>query len=207
MVIDEYYSKTQVPEMEDGMDNRQLESFLRQTGCSKRFRVIAADELNITRRLKPGQLRMTNTDISTGKGYHWVLFFVGKDEHKNKIINYFDPLGECSLDYPNYKQFVSKYDVLISNEGMPVQHDNLSTKSNSCGMHCAFVAHLLCDEPKKYKTLEDVMTVYDISNTENAIQENECLALRYLNERFVTFSPVFNKLKGCKRVDKRKIKK
>jgi hypothetical protein len=186
-----------VPDMEDGMDNRQLELFLQHTACSKRFKVIAADELEYNRPLKQGQLRMTNTDISTGKGVHWVLFFVGATENKNTIINYFDPLGDCSLDHPNFKQFICNYDVLICNEGLPVQHDNTSVESNSCGMHCAFVAHLLCDKATKYKTLEDVMNMYDITNSVNAVANNECIALDFLNQRFVKFSPIFNELKGC----------
>ena len=179
------------------MDSEQIERFLRNTGC-RRPEVLAADKLETRRRLEPGKILVTNTDISTGKGIHWVLFYITSKGKDTTVVNYFDPLGECSLEYGKFKKFVSNnYDVLVTNEGFPVQHNNLKHFSNTCAMHVLFHAHLVCDYPETYRGLEDVMRVYDLTNTESAVNDNECMVLRYLNSKFVEHSRVFSKLRGC----------
>jgi len=183
------------------MDSNQIESFLRGTGC-RRPRVLAADELETRKRLEPGTILVTNTDTSKGEGIHWILFYITAEESKRKnkpllVVNYFDPLGECSLEYGKFKRFVSNYDVLVTNEGFPVQHDSSRIFSNTCAMHALFHAHLICDHSERYRSFEDVMRVYDLSNTEDSVNKNECMVLRYLTERFVRHAKMFSKLRGC----------
>jgi Adenovirus endoprotease len=179
--------------MASGMSNLQLESFLRQTGCRDgRFRVVAADELTVDHAIPLGHVRICNTRKRASDGEHWVLWYVGPNE---QTLNYFDPLGDCSLDHYNFPQFVSNYEVLVSNDGVPVQHPD---HSNTCGLHCAYVAHLFCDYKDKYTSLEQVMRKYDVSNTWEGVNKNECKTLLYLTKRFVKYSNVFNRLEGCK---------
>src|SRR5579859_1472898 len=180
------------------MDSEQIASFLRSTGCTHP-QVLASDELETSRQLDAGQICVTNTDTSRGKGVHWILFYITTDDRKKryKTVNYFDPLGECSLEHGKFKKFVSNYDVLVSNEGFPVQHDSSNVFSNTCAMHVLFHAHLICDFPHKYKGLDDVMRIYDLSNTESSVNYNECMVLRYLTSKFVKHAKMFKKLRGC----------
>ena len=178
--------------VDEGMNSEDIEAFLRHTGCRKP-RVIASDELELRRPMSSGQILITNTDVKTGDGIHWVLFYIGK----NKELNYFDPLGECSIEYGNFKKFIAKYNKLTSNQGFPVQHDSSSKFSNTCAMHCLFVAHLFCDHSGRFQSLRDVMKVYKVPHSEDDISENECMVLYYLNKRFTTHSPIFKQLKGC----------
>jgi hypothetical protein len=180
------------------MDSDQIAAFLRETGCTHP-RVLASDELETARPLDPGQILVVNTDTSRGRGIHWILFYVTDDYRRTKILNYFDPLGECSLEYGKFKKFISNYDVLVSNEGFPVQHDSTEVFSNTCAMHVLFHAHLVCDYREKYRGLEDVMRVYDLSNTSESVNDNECMVLRYLNARFARHARIFAKLRGCVR--------
>ena len=184
----------QVPEMADdaGMNSVDIESFLRHTGC-RRPRVLASDELDTKRPLAHGQVLIVNTDIGSGKGIHWVLFYVGK----NRQLNYFDPLGECSIEYGKFKKFISLYAKLTTNQGFPTQHDSTLKFSNTCAMHTLFVAHLFCDYPQQFRSLGDVMKIYKVSHSEEDIAENECMVLLYLSNKFTKFSPIFSKLKGC----------
>jgi hypothetical protein len=179
--------------MAAGMSSTDIRSFLRHTACKKTALVVAADELVTHRVLAPGQTIIANTDISSGEGVHWVLFYVGK----NKEINYFDPLGECSVEYPKFKKFISLYDKLTTNQGFPVQHDSTNKFSNTCAMHCLFVAHLFCDYRKRFLSLRDVMQVYKDPHSEEDITDNECMVLYYLSKKFTKYSPIFKKLTGC----------
>jgi Adenovirus endoprotease len=187
-------------EVEEGLTHLHLERFLRGTACNPdRFRVVGADELEITEPLEPGQVRICNTGTRESGGEHWVCFYVQGDGCKGNIINYFDPLGECSTEPLNFKKFISNYNMLVSNKGLPVQHNGKGPLfSNTCGLHCSFVCHLFCDNPNKFRSLSDVMKVYDVSNTESAVNNNECMVLYYMCDRYdANQCKTFKKLKGC----------
>jgi hypothetical protein len=177
-----------------GMSSDDIESFLLHTRCSRKPRVLASNELDTGNvPMLKGQILIVNTDVSSGPGIHWVLFYVSS----NNTLNYFDPLGECSLEYGKFKKFASLYDKLISNQGFPTQHDSSTKFSNSCAMHTLFVAHLLCDYPERFRTLRDVMKVFKIPHSQDDITENECMVLMYLNKKFIKYSSIFNNLRGC----------
>lgn len=177
------------------MDNVQLESILRETGCRRgRFRVVARDEID---EVAVGHVAIVNTDVLAGGGIHWVLFH-GAPEKRGRsrtyrVIEMFDPLGLCDLK--PFRHIIEKYDILVMNRGFPVQYSD-ETLSNTCGMHCAMVAQIICDSNGK-KGLNDAMKIYDLSRTRESVSYNECVALYYMLKRFTKHARVFEKLTGC----------
>jgi len=187
---------------DEGLSDIDIQHFINRTQCiqNKRAKVVAADELESKKRLGHGQIRITNTMDRASGGEHWILFHIQKI-NKKYIVNYFDPVGECLLDYhPNIKKFFQNYNMVICNKGIPVQHDGKSSVfSSTCGMHCAFVAWLLCNQPKKYKSLNDVMRVYDISNSYHGVNYNECMVLYNMCKIYgKKMCKRLKKLPGCK---------
>jgi hypothetical protein len=182
------------------MTNFELERFMRDTACApRRFRVVGADQLPTSKPLEGGQVIICNTQPSTQNGEHWVLFHVANATCKGTTVNYFDPLGECSLEYPNFRAFVSNYNLLVSNRGLPVQHNGRGGLfSETCGLHCMYVAHLLCDKSEKYRSLKEVMRMYDLNNSVNAVNFNECVVLYYMCNRYgKNMCSEWKKLTGC----------
>lgn len=182
------------------MDNLQLEKILEETNCAAgRFRVLASDQLELDGPLPVGHVRICNTDRSTGPGIHWVLFYSAPKRMEKRrqltVIEMFDPLGLCDLSPGRFKRFIEQYDILVMNRGFPVQYDD-DQFSNTCGMHCALVAHLLCDS-KRVKTLDQVMMFYDLSGTKEGINYNECAALYHMLRRFANHAKIFKNLSGC----------
>src|SRR4051812_38458928 len=109
------------------MNNFELERMLNETGCARgssgnRFKVIASDELEIDKPLPAGHLRITNLDLSTGAGWHWVLFYSAPPlQDGSTLIYYFDSLGQCPETYGNIKAFLKQYNCMQSNENFNVQ--------------------------------------------------------------------------------------
>ena len=206
---------------EEGLSDQDLQRFLDKTLCSsknqqgrrgdggvnQRIRVLAADELETKKRLKPSYIRICNTTDRKSGGEHWILLHIQK-KAKKYIVNYFDPVGECLLNYhPNFRKFFHNYDMVVCNKGIPVQHDGKDgIFSSTCGMHCAFVAYLLCNQSHKYKSLEDVMKVYDISNSYEGVNYNECMTLYYMcNIYGEKMCAQLKKLQGCMNKDMSKV--
>jgi hypothetical protein len=174
------------------MDNLQLESILLQTKChSSKIRVLSSDQLKTAGPLEEGHVIISNTDISTKPGWHWVLLVSGPHRGLKKVINYFDPLGENSFKHGKFKQFFSNYDLIVSNKGFPVQHTLLY--SDTCGLICSFAAKLFCDGWK----FNDIMQLFDVSGTPEATNINECFILTFMLNRFVSHASDFKKLTGC----------
>jgi hypothetical protein len=185
------------------MDNFELERILEETGCkskggSRKYKVVASDELEIDRALPPGTLRIANLDTRDSGlgGWHWVVFYVApKLRGKYKVIYYFDSLGKCPQNHGNFKRFINKYNLMVSNKGFNVQFNkNSYPESTTCGVHCLYISHKLCGN--KY-TLEQVMQTYRQGTSRNDVMYNECMVMAYVLKKFVKHSKVFNKLKGC----------
>lgn len=110
------------------------------------------------------------------------------------VIEMFDPLGQCELK--PFARFLKQFDIMVMNRGYPVQFND-EELSNTCGMHCALVAQLLCDSNGK-KTLNDVMPlIYRLGQSKDDVAYNECIALYYMLKRFTKHGRVFKKLRGC----------
>jgi hypothetical protein len=188
------------------MDNFELEKMLEETGCGQgtkmsRFKVVGSDELELNGPLDPGQLRISNLDVSKGGGggWHWVVFYsapliINRSGERFTQLYYFDSLGECPENYGNIKQFIQQYNCMSSNEGFNVQFNIPEIESSTCGIHCLYVSAKLCTG--KY-TLNDIMNTYNKPETLEDVNRNECKALYYVLNRFTKYSKSFEKLKGC----------
>jgi hypothetical protein len=176
------------------MDNRQIESFLRQTEC-RRYKIFVTASDLLPRQKEFPYLIVSNTDRATEPGTHWVVFYIPKISDGVKEVWYFDPLGVCSLEHGQFKQFINEFDLLLHNKGFPVQHNKIF--SDTCGLICCFFAHLVCEGWE----FEDVMKLFDVSGDVKATEKNECLILYYMMEKYVKHASIFKKLVGCRTGD------
>lgn len=109
------------------------------------------------------------------------------------VIEMFDPLGICEIK--PFQRFLEQFDIIVMNRGYPVQFND-EEYSNTCGMHCALIAQILCDSNGK-KTLNDAMLFYRLGQSRDDIAYNECIALYYMLKRFTKHAKIFKNLTGC----------
>ena len=192
------------------MDNYTIARILGESGCRDRFRVLAADELPTGKEkdFRPGDIIIANTDNAGQRGTHWVLFFLTN----RYILNYFDPLGDCSLEHGTFRQFANRYaTILVTNRNYPVQFNVYTTGvySDSCAIHCLYMAVRFCKYRHRHgdhrlPTLTELMQKayrkcqLGSDNDELTItNRNECIARNYLLKRFIKHSKSIKKLVGC----------
>ena len=99
-----------------------LDPFLKE-----RFAGFSAPDTGIPRIKKFPALFILNTDVSSGPGRHWctATFF------KNRVCEFFDPLGNPPEFYNFRENLLQKCDDIIHN-GRVLQ----ALHSSTCGHHC-----------------------------------------------------------------------
>jgi hypothetical protein len=173
------------------MDNFQLERILDDTLCNGRNRVIASDQLPTRTRLEPSTLRVVNLDVSGQPGTHWVLFYVASN---GTVVYYFDSLGLCPTAPGNIGGFLQLYDRVESNRGFNVQS---YVDSNTCGVHCIYVATKLCKGRSLDQALSSYVGVGGLDDSEDTTF-NECMALVSVMKTHLKRHPrSFDRIKGC----------
>ena len=92
--------------------------------------VLSFDELELKKKVLSG-LYIINTDVSTGKGLHWVCLFIGK------VYEYFDSLGQKPEEVMN---FMSKQNKPYIYSSKRIQ----GYGTNVCGDYCIMFSYYRC---------------------------------------------------------------
>jgi len=112
-----------------------------------------------------------NTDISTGRGLHWLLIF----NINSKYTEIFDSLGQSPYAYgSHFKQYLTnnkKRTFIYTNKRL----QNL--KSNVCGCHVLFVGYKKC---QKKLSLNSLLNRYYLNDR----NFNDCNVLCFCKKQF-----------------------
>ena len=116
--------------------------------------VFSVDTLSLINE-KP-KLIICNTDISTGKGKHWILIFFNET---NDNVEFFDSLGYKPSFYgPDFMIFMKKFSTECYFTPVRIQPIN----SDLCGQYCCFYAHKRCQGFNMKYILNNIPSPYII---------------------------------------------
>lgn len=136
-----------------GLTSRQISQALTSNSVTKKLftGVYARDTLSSIS--SPPQLVVCNTDLSSGKGKHWVVFFfpAGSDH-----CEFFDSLGKSVGDYgEEFQSFVGKHVQRCSF----VPHRLQPLNSSLCGHYCLYFAYCRSDGLSMGSIVENMPSV------------------------------------------------
>ena len=141
---------------EKALTSTDIISLLRN--CDNFLGVFASDELSSVRVLQTPAFLISNLDVRSGSGTHWICLRIGKS-----TIEIFDSLGFDRILWGSFPsglhKFLKRYELSHSYFVSPVIQPNFTS---DCGLYCVYFALY-----RQFKTFKDCLSPFRRLLTKN----------------------------------------